>query len=283
MPIAFLAEKKSRSKDTTANKIYVKWDTPNCGGLSIHGTSKCFENEQEDGKNDGCKCVNPPEFDCTLYFKLGISARKHKPYLKSGCKWTEWGPLVCSEYPDSFPSLNSETVKKRFKYALKYTADAMNLSDQTAGVETHPEVTPFFKLFMGIYSEIEKDELEGKVGAMITGAKNDSMLTFESNILPSPLNRSISGVLSASLSSRRSSTPSSNKDLSPNSENEINSQADFQDDSDFIFEEAEGGDKLLSAEDSEEATKAAVSRASNSSLKAKLAKGVDKVSTVVIY
>jgi hypothetical protein len=114
---------------------------------------------------------------------------------------------------------------------------------------------------------------------MLGAAKQDSMLTFEANILsPVTTTRSISGVLSASLSSRRSSTPLSQqqyKDISPNSESEIDSKADIEEVD--IFEALENSDKLVSAEDAAEATKEALSKASNSELKAKLAKGIDEV------
>ena len=167
-----------------------------------------------------------------------------------------------------------------------------------AGAETHPTITPFFKMFRNIYKEIES-----QVGLMLNKAsrlwrstlsflmtpKQDSILTFESKILPSPSTRSITGMLSATLSSKRSLTPvSQSKDLSHNSESEIDSKADINEreegDTDFIFDELENNDKLVSAEDAAEATKEAVSKATNSALKAKLAKGIDEVrSFYVVY
>ena len=196
----------------------------NCGGISCHGEGSCFVTMKE-GEKSECKCVNPPDFDCTLYFKLGTSAFKHKPYLRGHTTWIKWGASVCDEFPDHFRGLNSETQKKQFRFALDYTKKALNLTPATAGVvETHPNITPFFKLYRKIYEEQEKDELETKLGDMLGAAKQDSMLTFEANILsPVTTTRSISGILSASLSSKRSSTPLSQqlKDFSPNSENLI--------------------------------------------------------------
>ena len=278
----------SKSIDKSSKKSYINWKQPNCGGISIHGEETCFVTIKDSDKSE-CKCVNPPDFDCTLYFKLGFSAQKHKPYLKSGLTWIKWGEKVCSEYPDQFSGTNSETLKKQFRYALKYTANSLNLTAATAGVETHPTITPFFKLFRSIYKEIETENLQGQVGLMLDKAKQDSILTFESKILPSPSTRSITGMLSATLSSKRSLTPvSQSKDLSPNSENEIDSKADINEreegDTDFIFDELENNDKLVSAEDAAEATKEAVSKATNSALKAKLAKGIDEVrSFYVVY
>ena len=164
---------------------------------------------------------------------------------------------------------------------MDYTKKALNLTPETAGgVETHPNITPFFKLFSKIYEEQEREQLTGQLGGMLTAAKQDSMLTFEANILsPVTTTRSISGILSASLSSKRSSTPvSQQRDTSPNSENEIDSKADpTEDDSSNIFDALECSDKLLSAEDSAAATKEVLSKATNSELKAKLAKGIDEV------
>ncbi len=225
-----------------------------------------------------------PRFDCTTlyYFKLGFSTQKHKPYLKSGVTWIKWGEKVCSEYPDQFSGTNSETLKKQFRYALNYTAKSLNLTAATAGVETHPTIAPYFKMFRNIYKEIETEILQSQVGLMLDKAKQDSILTFESKILPSPSTRSITGMLSVTLSSKRSLTPvPQSKDLSPNSESEIDSKADINEreegDADLIFDELENNDKLVSAEDAAEATKEAVSKATNSALKAKLAKGIDEV------
>jgi hypothetical protein len=279
------AKGKSKASDKAENsseKSYVKWKVSNCGGISCHGEELCFVVVKEGDKSE-CKCVNRPDFDCTLYYKLGTSAYKHKPYLKSSdTTWIKWGGLACDEFPDQFSGLNSETLKKQFRFALEYTKKALNLTPETAGVETHPNITPFFKLFRKIYEEQEREQLTGQLGGMLTAAKQDSMLTFEANILsPVTTTRSISGILSASLSSKRStSTPvSQQRDTSPNSENEIDSKADptEEDDSSNIFDALECSDKLLSAEDSAAATKVALSKATNSELKAKLDKGIDEV------
>ena len=116
---------------------------------------------------------------------------------------------------------------------------------------------------------------------MLGAAKQDSMLTFEANLLsPVTTTRSISGVLSSSLSSKRCSTPlfQKQKDSSPNSENEIDSKADpMEEDRSNILDDPENSDKLVSAEDAAEATKQVLNKASNSELKAKLAKGIDQV------
>ena len=72
----------SKSIDKSSKKSYINWKQPNCGGISIHGEETCFVTIKDSNKSE-CKCVNPSDFDCTLYFKLGFSAQKHKPYLKA--------------------------------------------------------------------------------------------------------------------------------------------------------------------------------------------------------
>mmetsp|Transcript_5943 Transcript_5943/g.8315 ORF Transcript_5943/g.8315 Transcript_5943/m.8315 type:complete len:303 (-) Transcript_5943:181-1089(-) len=259
------------------SKSYVNWAMQNCGGVSIHGTEFCY---QESTQLDGsvligpCKCVNPPNMNCPLYMKLGISSRTWKPYLTGAGKkstWKDWGPIVVKQFPNDFPvEMNSETIKKQWQKALEYTKTKLNLTPETAGIETHPDLTPLFKLYKSIFEEMERDRLEKQVGAMLNGAKVDSMLTFEASTLRMP--QVVGSKLSASLSSRRS-TPSTNN----SSERDIDSQEDVEDLIPTTLDDFEaGGDKLISAEDAEQAVVEAVSNTSTTKLREKLAAGVDK-------
>mmetsp|Transcript_19398 Transcript_19398/g.26671 ORF Transcript_19398/g.26671 Transcript_19398/m.26671 type:complete len:395 (-) Transcript_19398:903-2087(-) len=280
----------AQNLSVAGTKTYLNWAASNCGGISCHGTAKCFEVMSSPGgteRTGPCVCVNPPKLNCPLYFKLGLSTRKYKPYLSGSskkCTWKEWGALVLKEYPTDFPpSMNNETLKKQWEKALKYTSDQMNLGTATAGVETHPDITPFFKLFMGIQEEIEKEQLEKKVKTMVGTAKSDSMLTFESNILPQATQ--VGGKLSNSLNKRRSvvgkqsSSPTESNTI--DSEEDINSKESFNvDDCGYDGESGEiddaDNDKLISAEDAEDALAKAVKRSSVQKLREKLAQGVDK-------
>lgn len=265
------------TQSTSSNKSYVNWVMQNCGGVSVHGTESCY---QETSLHDGtlvtgpCTCVNPPHMNCPLYMKLGISSRTWKPYLNGSLRkstWKDWGPIVLKQYPHDFPAeMNAETIKKQWQKALDYTKAKLNLTPETAGIETHPDITPLLKLYKGIFEEMERDRLEKQVGAMINGAKQDSMLTFEATTLRLP--QSIGGKLSASLSSKRSSPSNS-------SERDVDSQEDVEDlipPSALDDFDGSGGDKLVSAEDAEEAVARAVSNSSTVKLRQKLADGVEK-------
>ena len=87
------AKSKSKHSDNAVgspDKSYVKRKVSNCGGISCHGEGSCFVTAKE-GEKCECKCVNPPDFDCTLYFKLETSAFKHKPFLKGHTTWIKLG------------------------------------------------------------------------------------------------------------------------------------------------------------------------------------------------
>ena len=168
-----------------SNKVKINWRNPCCGGKLVHGTENC--RRDEDTGVWRCACVDKPKnFDYEVHHIVATYVLFKNLHLeKSGDKWDE---CISKLFQDgalkTCVPISGKNLKERFfKNMIKNTQERHALGD-SAGFETHPDVTPYDALMLKMMKEIESVEAKKKFLKGKKAVKQSSMLSHESDLCP---------------------------------------------------------------------------------------------------
>ena len=154
-----MTQVQSVANATTINKIKLNWRAPNCDGKFVHGSKDCILIEIT-GKYM-CSCINKPKnIDYEANYSLAQAVFVKKLHLDHSGE--AWERAILELFTigkfKNYIQIQSKTLKERFFNTMIPEVSNRHALGDSAGRESHPDVSPYGDLMLKMIQDIEKNK-----------------------------------------------------------------------------------------------------------------------------
>jgi hypothetical protein len=189
----------------------IPWRKSTCGGADVMGTTICHHNFLQDPKLNVCHCMNKITQNHHLLYVIGYHAQKtgiHKDLDATAADWSSFAASVvdlecCFQTQEYLlgkrPIKGYQDWKVKLHSAMAAVADKYNLRlNSSAGYETHPDESPYDRLFKKLYQQFDHARAERALLNNLKAAQKErkeidklACIGMEVQVMPStPINSS---------------------------------------------------------------------------------------------
>jgi hypothetical protein len=162
----------------------IKWRFPCCGGEDAHGTMEC--DWDDSGDRWICNCQQKPSnFNFMMHNALAVEIHTRKLHVESSVdNWTKFAMELFSQRGvfKTYAQIQGPTLRQRFFGTM--IADVKFRHGLDNGYETHPEISKYDSLMLGMIKDIEEKEAKGKEAQDHIDANKRACLAISEEICP---------------------------------------------------------------------------------------------------